>query len=393
MNIKQADRISKVPVSKTRDIMAKVGMLEAKGRKIINLSIGQPDFPTPEYIKNAAKEALDNNFTGYPPVAGTELLRKAIADELWEHSGVSYDTDEIVVTTGVAQGIFISLMSFLNPGDEIILPDPGYNYYSATAKAAGAVIRTYDLYEENNFQIDTKQMEGLVNGKTKMLVLISPNNPVGSILGEKSLKEISEIIRERDIIVLSDEIYSRLSYGDTTNKSICSFPGMKEKSIILNGFSKYYSMTGWRLGYAAAPKELTAPMINMCSITTSGANSISQYAAVEALKNKTDDSCEKMRLELKRRCDYLYTELNKIENISCTKPEGSFYIFLNIKGTGLTSEEFSDRLLNECGVAVVPGTAFGSNGEGFVRLSFASSYENLAEAVMRIKSCPCPGAR
>ncbi len=384
MNVRQAERLKNVPPSGTRSVHARAGILADQGRSIIDLSVGQPDFPTPEYIKNAAKQALDSNMTGYPPAAGIEQLREEIASDIFKTIGVSYASDEIIVTTGVAQGIFASMMSFLESGDEILLPDPGYNAYISTARLTGAVIRTYDLFEDNNFSINIEQLRGLINSRTKMLVLISPNNPVGSIIREDILEKISDLLKGTDVLVLSDEIYSRIMYEDFRYKSVSAFPGMRERCIILNGFSKYYSMTGWRIGYIASPKELTVPMLSMCSMTTACTNSISQYAAVAALRNPSNDICEGMRAELNRRCEYLYTELNKIKNISCLKPEGSFYIFLNIKKTGMTSEEFSFKLLEECGVAVVPGTVFGENGKGYVRLSFASSFEDIVETASRI---------
>ena len=246
-------------------------------------------------------------------------------------------------------------------------------------------MKFYDLKEENEFQIDPEQMKELITDKTKMMVIISPNNPIGSILRRKSLEAIANLLSGKDIIVLSDEIYEQLNYDGVRPMSTASFPGMREKTITMNGFSKYYAMTGWRMGFCGAPFELLEPMIRLNFLVSSGANSIAQYACIEALVNEKDDSCEKMRMEFKRRRDYLYEALNKIEKVSCLKPEGAFYIFLNIKNTGMTSEKFSNYLLKNYLVATVPGTVFGTNGEGFLRLSYAAKYEDLQEAVKLIE--------
>lgn len=384
MNIKQADRMNRAPLSGIWWVLSKVNALKAEGKDVVDLTVGQPDFPTPEYIKTAGKEAIDNNHTTYPPIMGIPELREAISQKCLKDKGKNYEAEEILVTCGVTHGMYVAMGAFLNPGDEIILPNPAYDCYTIIPNVFGAVMKSYDLKEDNNFQIDKQQLEELITDKTKMIVLISPNNPTGSVLDEESLQTVADLVRGKDIIVLSDEIYEQISY-DSVPKSITQFPGMKEQCILMNGFSKHYSMTGWRIGYMAAPKDILDPLLRLAFLSAICCNSITMYAAVDAI-NKEDDSCETMRREFQRRRDYLYEELNKVDKISCLKPQGAFYVFLNVKETGMTSEEFSDYLLYKHLVATVPGPEFGSNGEGYVRLSYAANYENIVKAVDRIKN-------
>ena len=353
MFVEQAERMKDAPLSRIREIANHCAELEEQGKHIIKFTMGEPDFDTPQYIKDACIKAINDGKTKYAPINGIEPLRKAIVDKLKKENQVKYSLDEIMVTTGVAQGIFLSMMCFLNEGDEVILPNPGYNSYYTVPNVAGAITKKYSLTEENNFQIDIKELEGLITKKTKILVLINPNNPIGSILTEETLNKVADLV--------------------------------KEKTILMNGFSKYFAMTGWRLGYIAAPKQYIEPMIKMSFLMTAGGTTFVQYAAVEALRHDKND-CEKMRLEYKRRRDYLYKELNKIDKLSCLKPEGAFYIFLNIKKTGMSSDAFAQFLLEEAGVATIPGSVFEDQGEGFVRLSYATSYENIVEAVGKIKT-------
>lgn len=384
MNFKQARRMEDVALSGIRVVADKCAQLERQGKKVIAFTMGEPDFTTPQYIIDAAKKALDQGKTKYPPIAGITALREAISKRYKEEGTVSYEPNEILVTTGAAQAMFLSIMSYLNPGDEIIVPDPGYNSYSTIPHIAGAVIKTYNLLEKNEFQIDSKELENLITEKTKMIVLISPNNPIGASLKKETIEAIVKILQDKHVLVISDEIYDKLSYEKEPPLSIASYPGMKEKTIVINGFSKYYAMTGWRLGWAAAPQELLEPMARLLFQTTAGAVSFAEEAAVVALQNE-DESCQEMVREFQKRRDYLVTEINKIEKLSCLIPKGAFYVFVNITKTGMTSEEFSDYLLRECYVAVVPGTVFGKNGEGYVRLSYANSMDNIVEAMKRIK--------
>ena len=277
--------------------------------------------------------------------------------------------------------MFAAILSFLNPGDEIIVPDPVYLTYSAIPNIAGAVIKNYRLLEENDFQVDLAELEGLVTDKTKMIVIVSPSNPTGGVLDRVSLEKIAEIANKHDLLVLSDEIYERLTYDeDKPAISIASLPDMKERTIVLNGLSKSMAMTGWRIGYMAAPVELMEPMNRMTFYMTAGATTFAAHAAIEAMKNR-DGSIEKMREEFKNRRDYLVAEINKLKNFSCKKPEGAFYIFMNIKKTGMTADEFCAYAIDKYRLATIPGTAFGRNGEGYVRLSYASSMDVLQKAV------------
>lgn len=385
MGFNQAKRMENAPLSGIRIVADKCMKLEQQGKKVIAFTMGEPDSTTPQYIIDAAKAALDAGKTKYPPIVGIPALRNAISERYKKEGKVSYEPQEILVTTGAAQAMFLSMMSYLDPGDEVIVPDPGYNSYTTIPNIAGAVMKKYNLLEENEFQIDPKELEGLITDKTKMLVLISPNNPIGASLKKETVEAIVAVLQDKDILVISDEIYDKLSYEEEPPVSIASYPGMKEKTIVINGFSKYYAMTGWRLGWAAAPAELLEPMARLLFQTTAGAVSFVEEAAVVALQNE-DDSCQKMVEEFKRRKDYLVAEINKIDKLSCLAPKGAFYVFVNIKKTGMTAEEFADYLLEECLVAVVPGTVFGHNGEGYVRLSYANSMENIVEAMKRIKA-------
>ena len=381
MSFKQADRLKNVPMSKTRAIFAKCAELRKHGIEVTALTLGEPDFDTPEYVKDACKEALDLNLTKYEDNNGPFELRKAICEKLKAENNLEYIPDEISVTTGVAQGMFAAILSYLNPGDEIIVPDPVYLTYSAIPNIAGAVIKNYRLLEENDYQIDIDELESLVTEKTKMIVVVSPSNPTGGVLDKSSLEKIADVAKNHDLLVLSDEIYERLTYDeDKLAISIASLPGMKERTIVLNGLSKSMAMTGWRIGYMAAPIELIEPMNRMTFYMTAGATTFAAHAAIEAVKN-LDGSIEKMRDEFKKRRDYLVGEINKMENFSCKMPEGAFYVFMNIKKTGMTSEEFCDFALDSVRLAVVPGDAFGECGEGYVRMSYATSMENLKKAV------------
>ena len=385
MTFKQADRLNNVPMSKTRAIFAKCAELRKEGIEVTALTLGEPDFDTPEYVKEACKKALDLNLTKYEDNNGPLELRQAICEKLKAENGLEYIADEISVTTGVAQGMFAAILGFVNPGDEIIVPDPVYLTYSAIPSIAGAVIKNYRLLEENDYQVDLDELESLVTEKTKMIVIVSPSNPTGGVLDQKSLEKIAEVAKKHDLLVLSDEIYERLTYDeDKPAISIASLPDMKERTIVLNGLSKSMAMTGWRIGYIAAPLEAIEPINRMTFYMTAGATTFAAHAAVDAMKNK-DGSIQKMRDEFKKRRDYLVSEINKLNNFSCKMPEGAFYVFMNIKKTGMTSEEFCDYALNRVRLAVVPGVAFGQCGEGYVRMSYATSMGTLEKAIELLK--------
>lgn len=381
--IEQGIHVNKIKLSRIREIMNYCASLERQGSKILDFTNGEPDFDTPMYIKLAAKKALDEGKTGYASILGVEELRKAIAKKLFVENNLNYNFDEIIITNGVTQGIFIAMMSFLNEGDEVLLPDPGYTVYPEVAKFAGATIKKYKLKSENEFQIDFNELRENITSKTKMIVLISPNNPIGSILQKDTLEKIAEIIKERNILILSDEVYERIVFDDNRNHSIAEIKGMRNKTILLNGFSKNYAMTGWRLGYIAAPSQYIDPMMRLNSITTSGVNNFVQWAGIEALE-KEKDECNVMRERYEQRRDYVISEISKIDKLSCTKPVGAFYVFINIQDTGLSSEEFVKYLIDEASVALVPGNAFGEEGEGYVRFCYAKPINEISEAFKRI---------
>lgn len=385
MTFKQADRLKGIPMSRTRVMLRKCQELRAAGEKVTALTLGEPDFDTPEYIIMACKKALDDGLTKYTDSTGPLELREAICRKLWRENGLVYCPEEISVTSGVEQGTFAAFMSFLNPGDEVLVQDPVYLTYTTIPGIAGATVKTYSLLEENDFQPDMNQLRNLVTDKTKMIAMVSPGNPTGSIFTRESLEAIAELAREKNLLVVSDEIYERLTYGEKDEVvSIASLPGMKERTILLNGLSKSMAMTGWRIGYMAAPPELIDPLNRMAFYMTAGATSFAQYAAAEALDGD-DGSAEKMRLEFKNRRDYLAGEINKMENFSCIVPQGAFYVFMNIKKTGMKSEEFCDYALEQYRLAMMPGDVFGQCGEGFVRLSYAASRQVLEEAVCILK--------
>lgn len=381
MKFQQAHRLDELHTSGTRVVFSKCAELAAQGIPVTGLTLGEPDFETPQYIVDACKQALDQKKTRYTDGSGIQELKEAVCEKLSRENDLHYCPNEISITTGVAQGMFVALLSTLNPGDEVLVPDPVYLTYSEIPNVAGAVIKKYDLLEENGYQVDVEQIRSLITERTRMLVIVSPSNPTGGVLSRASVEAIADIAREHDLLVLSDEIYDRFVYDEEQELvSIASLPGMKERCIVLNGFSKSMAMTGWRLGYIAAPECMIEPMNRLSFYMTAGATTFVQYAGVAGLRLE-DGSIERMRLEFKRRRDYLVEEINKLEHFSCQKPEGAFYIFMNVKKTGMSADEFCAYAIDRYRLATIPGTAFGRNGEGYVRLSYASSMEVLEKAI------------
>ena len=372
----------------------KTGMVEVSGIRrlfelaskmgdVINLGIGEPDFNTPENIKEAAKRALDEDFTHYTANVGIPELREAIAEKLRRENGIDVDPEsEIMVTSGATQALTMAIFAILNEGEELLIPSPTFVSYSAAALFAGGVPVEVETKEEENFKVNVEELERHVSDRTKAIVISTPNNPTGSILTRRNLEEIAGFAVEHDLIVISDEVYEKIVYEEP-HFSIASLEGMKERTITVNAFSKTYAMTGWRLGYVAAPQPIIREMVKLQMYTAVCASSFSQKAAVEALKGP-QDSVEKMRREYARRRELVYRRLSEMPKLSVLKPKGAFYIFPNIKATGMTSEEFSGYLLREARVATVPGRAFGKYGEGYIRISYAASYEKLEEAMDRI---------
>lgn len=348
----------------------------------ISLGVGEPDFDTPWHIRDEGIYSLEKGRTFYTSNSGLKELRMEICNYMKRRIGVSYHfNDEVIITVGGSEGIDIALRAMLNPGEEVLIPQPSYVSYEPCTILAGGKPVIINLKAENEFRLTVQELRDAITDKTKILILPFPNNPTGAIMEKEDLEAIAEVIREKDIFVISDEIYSELSYkGD--HVSIVSLPGMQERTILINGFSKAYAMTGWRLGYACGPKEIIAQMTKIHQFAIMCAPTTSQYAAVEALRNG-DDDVEMMRDAYNQRRRFLMNAFQEM-GLECFEPFGAFYVFPCIKEFGLTSEEFATRFLNEEKVAVVPGTAFGDCGEGFLRISYAYSIENLKVALERL---------
>ena len=351
---------------------------------VISLTVGQPDFITPWHIRESAIESLEKGKTYYTSNAGMSELRGEISKYMKRKFDLDYcSKDEIVVTVGGSEAIDIAMRTILEPGDEVILPVPSFVCYEPIAKMIGASVVHIDTKLENKFKITPEELKAAITPKTKMLILPFPNNPTGAILTKEELEALAEVLRGTNICVLSDEIYAELTYGKK-HTSIASIEGMRERTVIASGFSKAYAMTGWRLGYICAPKEIAVQILKLHQFAIMCAPTMSQFAAIEALKNG-DEDIDMMRAEYNRRRVFILEGLRKI-GIECFEPEGAFYIYPNIAPFGLTSEEFCERLLYEQRCAIVPGTAFGESGEGFARISYAYSVKHLAEALTKIEA-------
>ena len=378
-----AKRMETLGTEKAFEVLAKAKALEKQGKDVIHLEIGEPDFDTPRNIKDAAVKALYAGYTHYAPAAGIPELREAIAEYVSKTRKIEVDPDEVVVTPGAKPIMFFSILACVNPGEEVLYPNPGFPIYESMIDFVGAKPVPMPLKEENGFRLDLEYVKEKITSKTKMVILNSPENPTGGVLNLEDLKVIADCISERaDVLVFSDEIYSRIIY-EGEHESIASFPGMKEKTILLDGFSKTYAMTGWRLGYGVMRKDLAQKLAQLMVNSNSCTCAFIQMAGVEALKGPQEES-ERMVSELERRREVIVSGLNSIKGITCRKPHGAFYVFPNITGTGMKSQELSDYLLEKAGVAVLPGTSFGKHGEGCLRLSFANSVENIKKALNRI---------
>ncbi len=349
----------------------------------ISLGVGEPDFDTPWHIREEGIYSLEKGRTFYTSNAGLAELKSEITRYLKRRCQLEYEPSEIIVTIGGSEAIDIGLRAMLDDGDEVLIPQPSYVSYLPCVTLANGVPVIIELKAENEFRLTKEELLGAITDKTKILIMPFPNNPTGSIMSREDLEEIAQVIIEKDLFVISDEIYSELTYGQE-HVSIASLPGMKERTIVINGFSKSYAMTGWRLGYAAGPKEIITQMIKIHQFAIMCAPTTSQYAAVEALRNG-DKDVEMMREAYDQRRRYLVTRLNEM-GMPCFEPKGAFYVFPSIRDFGMTSDEFATTLLHEEKVAVVPGTAFGDCGEGFLRISYAYSIENLKIALDRIEN-------
>lgn len=349
---------------------------------VISLGVGEPDFDTPWHVREEGIYSLEKGRTFYTGNSGLLELREEIGRYLDRRFGLSYSADEILVTVGGSEAIDIGFRTMLDPGDEVIIPEPCYVSYLPCVKLAGGVPVRLPLEEKDQFKLTKEKLLSAITDKTKILVLPFPNNPTGAILNREELQIIADIVKEHDLFVMSDEIYSELNY-EGGHVSIASIPGMRERTIVINGFSKSYAMTGWRLGYAAGPKEIMKQMLKIHQFVIMCAPTTSQYAAIEALRNG-DEDVRRMRESYDERRRFLVNALNEM-GLPCFEPKGAFYVFPNISAYGMTSEEFARRLLEQERVAVVPGTAFGECGEGFLRISYAYSIDNLKKALDKIE--------
>lgn len=377
-----------IPISKTVVSLKKSGIrkffdIVSEMKDVISLGVGEPDFDTPWHIREEGIYALEKGKTFYTSNAGLKELRVEIDNYLKCTQNISYNpATEIIVTVGGSEAIDIGLRAMVNAGDEVIIPQPSYVSYEPCAILAGAKPVIIDLKAENEFRLTAEELKNAITDKTKILILPFPNNPTGAIMERKDLEEIAKVCIENDIYVISDEIYGELSYKEK-HVSIASIAGMKERTILINGFSKAYAMTGWRLGYACGPKEIIEQMVKIHQYAIMCAPTTSQYSAVEALK-KGDDDVKLMRESYNQRRRFLMNAFKEM-GLECFEPYGAFYVFPSIKEFGMTSEEFAMKFLEEEHVAVVPGTAFGDSGEGFLRISYAYSIENLKRAMERLK--------
>ncbi len=380
--LRLASRMARLGTETAFEVLNKARALERQGKDIVHLEIGEPDFDTPSNVVEAAVGALHKGWTHYGPSAGLPELRQAIADYVSRTRRVAVTTDEVVVVPGGKPIIFFSVLALADVGDEVIYPNPGFPIYESMINYVGARAVPIQLREERDFSLDAKELAFLISDKTRLIVLNSPQNPTGGVLNKKDIHDIADAIGDRNIMVLSDEIYSRLLF-EGEHFSIMSIPGFKERTILLDGFSKTYAMTGWRMGYGVMRPDLAAHMTRLMTNSNSCTASFTQIAGVEALRGD-QSSVDRMRDEFKRRRDAFVAGLNKIKGFSCRMPKGAFYAFPNTSATGWPSKKLANALLEEAGVACLSGTAFGDFGEGFLRFSVANSLENLNKALDRI---------
>jgi aspartate aminotransferase len=380
-----ADRMTRLGTESAFEVLARAKALEAAGSKIIHLEIGEPDFPTAPHIVAAAVEALQAGHTHYVPAPGIPPLRAAVAAFLERTGRMRISPDRVVVTPGAKPIMFYTIMALAGEGDEVLYPDPGFPMYESITAFAGARPVPIPLREANGFRVDPSELEDLITERTRLLVLNTPHNPCGSAMTSDDCAAIAEIAQRHDLIVLSDEVYWAIRYDDGKHASVLDFDGMADRTILLDGWSKTFAMTGWRLGFGVFPPALVEPVTRLAINTVSCTSAFSQYAAIAALEGPWDP-VRAMVEEFRRRRDVIVAGLNDIPGISCLEPQGAFYAFPDITGTGLTSAQLQGQLLQEAGVAALAGTAFGPYGEGFLRFSYANSVENIQAALEAIRS-------
>ena len=379
-----ADRMDRLGTESAFEVLAKAKGLEAQGRDIIHLEIGQPDFITPANICEAAFKAMKDGHTGYGPSAGLLEFREVIAEHISETRGVEVHPDEVTVTPGAKPIIFFTILALVDEGDEVIYPNPGFPIYESVIDFIDGKAVPLPLREEVGFGFRIEDLEASISDRTKLLIINSPQNPTGGTLAKSDLEAIADLAIKHNFYVLTDEVYSRILY-EGVHDSLISLPGMKERTILLEGHSKTYAMTGWRLGYGIAPTELADKITQLTINSNSCTATFTQFAGIEALKGP-QDFVHEMVAEFRKRRDAIVDGLNAIEGVSCIKPLGAFYVFPNVTQLPLSCQDLSDYLLEDAGVAVLPGTAFGKYGDGYLRLSYANSLENIEEALARMDS-------
>jgi aspartate aminotransferase len=378
-----AQKMKRLGTETAFEVLARAKELEREGKEVIHLEIGEPDFDTPKNIIEAAIKALKEGYTHYTPSAGLPEVREVVAKYISDTRKIKADADEVVVTPGAKPIMFFTIISLVEEGDEVIYPNPGFPIYESMIDFLGGKSVPIQLREENQFRLDVDELRKLVTPKTRMIIINSPQNPTGGVLTLEDLKGIAEIALKNDIHVLSDEIYSRSIY-EGEHHSIASLPDMKERTIILDGLSKTYAMTGWRVGYGVMNKTLAPHIARLMTNSNSCTASFTQRALIEALTGPQDEP-KRMVAEFKKRRDVIVKGLCQIPNFSCSSPKGAFYVFPNIKKTGWQSKKLADALLNEAGIAVLSGTSFGKFGEGYLRISYANSIENINKGLEKIK--------
>ena len=383
--IRFAERMSRLGTEGAFEVLARARKLEAEGKHIVHLEIGEPDFATPDNIVESAIGAMQNGYTHYTPASGIREAREAVAGFVTRMLHTDVDTDDVVLVPGSKNVLLFTLLACIEPGDEVILPDPGYPAYASQVSFIGAVPKTVTLREDKSFRMDLDELASLVGPKTRMVIINTPQNPTGGVLTEEDIDFVCDLVTKHDLLLVSDEIYSQLVYG-FKHTSPLSRPGMRERTVLMDGLSKSYAMTGWRLGYAVAPRELAAKLDTLMINSSSCAAAFTQIAAMEALGSpESEHAVHRMVKVFEHRRNLVVDGINEIPGMRCARPQGAFYAFPNIEGTGFDEHELANRLLNEAGVAVLPGTAFGHAGKGFIRLAYTQSEDELKLGLQRIK--------
>lgn len=378
-------KAQRIPYSQIRVMFDAARKLEQQGKEIIHLEIGRPDFNTPKHIVEAAADALRAGKHHYSPNAGIPELRQAIAGKFTNEYQLDYNPNsEIVVTNGVAEGVYVAINALLNPGDQVLIPDPGWLNYNVVALTNFVEPVGYALSEENNFQPDPDEIEDKITPRTKMIILVSPSNPLGSVTSQKALERIAQLANKYDMVILSDEIYEKIIYSPAKHMSIATLARMRDRTLILNGFSKFYSMTGWRIGYVLGPEKLVNPILRYHQYMITSTNTFAQWGAITALSGDQEPSYAMVE-EFRERRDYFYQAINGIPGFACIEPEGAFYLFPSVKDTGMDGYQMANLLLEKAGVATVAGESFGKNGAGYIRISYSNSLESLKAAVAKIE--------